>query len=145
MCAGTSDFRRSQTAATAFAAHRVMYRASSLFSGARICVSGVHNNGAREILRGALRTDYYWRGTDLITRKHSCNGRGNVGDNQRQIMFPSFLRAFARADFFDVAKHGGASETARRANQAEDLSKRIFQIRPDVSGYPRMRLKHWIA
>ena len=117
----------------------------SLIASASVCVSGIHHHRPRKFLGGALATDLYRRSADLVRRKHSSDRGGDVGDDHREIVFPAFLGAFAGAEFFNVAKNGGAFETARRANRTGNLSKRIFQINPAVSGQPSIRFMHWTA
>ena len=88
----------------------------ALLAGAGIGVAGIDDDGARGSLFHALDANFHRRGANLVGREHAGDGRRHFGNDEREVALLSLVRAFARAEAFDVAKHA-AGEKALRARR----------------------------
>ena len=72
-----------------------------------------------DALLHALDANFHRRGANLIRREHAGDGRRRFGNDQREVAFLAFVRAFAGAEPFDVAKNAAGHESlsARRWNR----------------------------
>ena len=82
----------------------------TLFSRAGVRISRIHDDDLRHSAFHAFDTNFHRRGADLVRREHSGDGRGRFGNNERKVALLSFIRAFARAKSFDVAKHAAGEK-----------------------------------
>ena len=90
----------------------------ALFAGAGVGVAGIDDDGPGGSFPDALNTNLHRRGANLVGRKHAGNRRRHLRHNQRQIAFLPLVRALARAEAFDVAKHAAGEKALGRDDGA---------------------------
>src|SRR5882724_4331533 len=93
----------------------------SLFAGAGIGITGVNHDGPAAAFFCTVDTDLHWRGANLVRGEHSSNSRGHIRNDKCQIALLSFVRAFAGAEAFDIAKHPRGAEAFRSNDGARDV------------------------
>ena len=84
-----------------------------------------------------LDANFYRRGANLIRRECASNGCGRFGNDQREVRFQRFVRTFARAKAFDVAKNAGSEKPLRGDNGTVNCFELEFFHQPnDKSANP---------
>ena len=87
--------------------------AKALPAGAGVGVAGIDHHGARAPALDLRRAPLDRRGANLVGGKRTGHRGGRIGNDQGQIAFLAFVRAFAGAESFDVAKDPGSLKALR--------------------------------
>ena len=100
----------------------------ALATGAGVGVAGVHDDGLRRPATHALGANFHRRGANLIGGEHAGDGRGDFGHNEREVAFLALLRAFARAEAFDVTEYTACEKALRRGDGTFNGFKFCFHL-----------------
>ena len=76
-----------------------------MLAGTGIGIAGVDDNGLGSALSDARDADLDRRGAHLVGREHTSNGGGHFRYDEREVTLFAFVRTFASAEAFDVAKN----------------------------------------
>ena len=99
-----------------------------MLAGAGVGVAGIHDDDLRRAFLHALDADFHRRGANLVGREHAGDGRGRFGDDQREVALLAFVRAFAGAELFDVAKHAAGEKAFGRDDGTGDFFELRFHF-----------------
>ena len=97
----------------------------ALFAGAGVRVTGINDDDLCRAFLHAFGADLYRGSANLICREHSSHRRGRFGNDKREVALLALVRAFAGAEFFDVAKHAAGEKAGGR----NDGSANFFELR----------------
>ncbi len=102
---------------------RHFYRVlQALPASAGIGVARIHYDGLGNALFHALQADFHRRGANLVRREHAGDRRRDFRNDEREVAFPAFRRAFSGAEAFDVAEDPGGQEAFRSDDGAGNFS-----------------------
>ena len=93
-------------------------------AGAGIGVAGIHDHDLRRSPFHTLDTNLHGRGANLVRGEHAGDRRGRFRNDEREIALQPLVRALARAELLDIAKHAAGAKAPGR----DDGTRNFFEL-----------------